>query len=109
MKDYTTMTPREYSTARRSLPFGTYMLQDSGNLDWRKIGHGIIAAVGSDADGLMIYPGKIYAIETHNGQIGFASYRREPRDDEPYGYNMVGCAPHMATMRSTNGLRPTTK
>ena len=45
MKDFTTMTPREYSAARRSLPFGTYMLQASGNPDWRKIGRGMIAAV----------------------------------------------------------------
>ena len=45
MKDFTTMTPREYSAARRSLPFGAYMLQASGNPDWRKIGRGMIAAM----------------------------------------------------------------
>ena len=95
MKDFTTMTPREYSAARRSLPFGAYMLQASGNPDWRKIGRGMIAAVGSDADGPMIYPGKVYAVEIHNGQIGFASYRRKPRDDEPYSYNYGRlCAVH---------------
>ena len=95
MKDYTTMTPRQYSAARRSLPFGASMLQTTGNPDWRKIGRGMIAAVGSDADGPMIYPGKVYAVEIHNGQIGFASYRRKPRDDEPYSYNYGRlCAVH---------------
>ena len=95
MKDFTTMDAARVSAARRSLPFGAYMLQASGNPDWRKIGRGMIAAVGSDADGPMIYPGKVYAVEIHNGQIGFASYRRKPRDDEPYSYNYGRlCAVH---------------
>lgn len=104
MKDFTTMTPREYSAARRSLPFGAYMLQASGNPDWRKIGRGMIAAVGSDADGPMIYPGKVYAVEIHNGQIGFASYRRNRETMSHIVIITVGCVPYMATMRSTDGL-----
>lgn len=76
MKDYTTMTPREYSASRRSLPFGASMLQKASNPDWRKIGRGMIAAVDGDTGVPMICPGKVYAIEIHNGQIGFASYRR---------------------------------
>ena len=69
MKDFTTMTPREYSAARRSLPFGTYMLQASGNPVWRKIGRGMIAAVAGSTYGPLIYPGKVYAIEIHNRHI----------------------------------------
>ena len=79
MKDFTTMTPREYSAARRSLPFGAYMLQASGNPDWRKIGRGMIAAVGSDADVNRETMSHIVIIT-------------------------VGCVPYMATMRSTDGL-----
>ena len=95
MKDYTTMTPREYSASRRSLPFGASMLQKASNPDWRKIGRGMIAAVDGDTGAPMICPGKVYAIEIHNGQIGFASYRRKPRDDEPYSYHYGRlCAVH---------------